>query len=66
MMDTTEQMLEKAAIAVNGTSVATVNGEINFKAPYRRVTMFDAIKEHTGFDISAIWMKKVSVMFANS
>jgi lysyl-tRNA synthetase class 2 len=53
MMDTTEQLLEKAAIAVNGTSTCTVGGkEISFKAPFRRVTMFEAIKEHTGFDIS--------------
>jgi lysyl-tRNA synthetase class 2 len=53
MMDTTEQLLEKASIAVNGTSTCTVGGkEISFKAPFRRVTMFEAIKEHTGFDIS--------------
>lgn len=55
MMDTTEQMLEKAAVAVNGTSTCTVGGkEISFKAPFKRVTMFEAIKEHTGFDISAM------------
>jgi len=53
MMDTTEQLLEKAAIAVNGASTCMVGGkEISFKAPFKRVTMFDAIKEHTGFDIS--------------
>lgn len=53
MMDTTEQLLEKTAIATNGTSVANVNGvEINFKAPYKRISIYDAIKEHTGFDIS--------------
>ncbi|HEU4573959.1 MAG TPA: lysine--tRNA ligase [Chitinophagaceae bacterium] len=53
MMETTEQLLEHAAIAVNGSTKAVVNGkEIDFKAPYRRVTMFEAIKEHTGFDIS--------------
>ena len=53
MMDTTEQMLEKAAIAVNGTAEAMVGDKIiNFKAPYRRITMFDAIKENTGIDIS--------------
>ena len=53
MMDTTEQLLEKAAIATNG--VATVmagENEISFKAPYKRISMYDAIKEHTGFDIS--------------
>jgi lysyl-tRNA synthetase class 2 len=55
MKDTTEQMLEKAAIAVNGTSSCTVGDkEISFKAPFKRITMFDAIKEHTGFDISSM------------
>lgn len=53
MMETTEQMLEATAIAVNGNSTANVGGkEINFKAPYRRVSMYDAILEHTGVDIS--------------
>jgi lysyl-tRNA synthetase class 2 len=53
MMDTTEQMLEKAAVAVNGTTEVEVDGrKINFKAPYKRVTMYDAILEHTGVDIS--------------
>jgi lysyl-tRNA synthetase class 2 len=53
MMDTTEQMLEKAAIAVNGQSTVTVgDNEISFKAPYKRISMYDAIREHTGFDIS--------------
>ncbi len=53
MMDTTEQLLEKAAIDVNGTTDAEVNGKtISFKAPFKRVTMYDAIKEHTDFDIS--------------
>jgi lysyl-tRNA synthetase class 2 len=53
MMDTTEQVVEKAAIDVNGTTDAIVDGKtISFKAPFKRVTMYDAIKEHTGFDIS--------------
>ena len=53
MMDTTEQLLEKTAIAVNGSSkVLSGDKEIDFKAPYKRITMYDAIKEHTGFDIS--------------
>jgi lysyl-tRNA synthetase class 2 len=38
---------------VNGTTDAIVDGKtISFKAPFKRVTMYDAIKEHTGFDIS--------------
>ncbi|HWB93359.1 MAG TPA: lysine--tRNA ligase [Puia sp.] len=53
MMDTTEQMLEAAAIATNGTTVAEVDGQrIDFKAPYRRITMYDAIREYTGIDIT--------------
>lgn len=53
MMETTEEMLEKAALAVNGATIIEVDGkEIDFKAPYKRITMYDAIKEHTGFDIS--------------
>ncbi|MBC7554521.1 MAG: lysine--tRNA ligase [Taibaiella sp.] len=55
MLETTEQMLEETAIATNGTSITTVEGkEIDFKAPYKRISIYDAIKEHTGFDISAL------------
>jgi lysyl-tRNA synthetase class 2 len=53
MMETTEQLLERTAIAVNGTTTVTVDGkDIDFKAPYKRITMFDAIKDFTGTDIS--------------
>ncbi|MFD0964818.1 lysine--tRNA ligase [Pseudofulvibacter geojedonensis] len=53
MMDFTEKLLEHCAIAVNGTTKATFNGqEIDFKAPYKRITMADSIKEFTGFDIT--------------
>ncbi|WP_438972461.1 lysine--tRNA ligase [Polaribacter sp.] len=53
MMDFCEQLLEHCAIAVNGTSKATFGEhEIDFKAPYARVTMADAIKHFTGFDIT--------------
>jgi len=53
MMDFTEQLLEYCAIAVNGTTKATfTKHEIDFKAPYPRVTMTDAIKQFTGFDIT--------------
>ena len=53
MMDFTEELLEYCATQVNGSS-KTVFGdhEISFKAPYARVTMTDAIKKFTGFDIS--------------
>lgn len=53
MMEFCEQLLEHCAIAVNGTTKATFGDhEIDFKAPYARVTMTDAIKEFTGFDIT--------------
>jgi len=53
MMDFTEQLLEHCAIAVNGVTKATFKEhEIDFKAPYPRVTMTDAIKQYAGFDIS--------------
>jgi lysyl-tRNA synthetase class 2 len=53
MMETTEQLLERAALATNGSTQVTVDGkEIDFRAPYRRITMYDAILEHTGIDIS--------------
>jgi len=53
MMDTTEQLLEKVAIDANGTSKVTVGeNEIEFKAPYARVPILEAIKVHTGIDVS--------------
>lgn len=52
MMAFTENLLEHCAIAVNGTTKATFQGkEIDFKAPYARITMRDAILQFTGFDI---------------
>ena len=55
MMETTEQLLEHTAKAVNGTTVAKYGeNEIDFKAPYRRVTMYEAIKEHTGVDLEGM------------
>ena len=53
MMEFCERLLEHCAIAVNGTTKATFGGhEIDFKAPYARVTMTDSIKHFTGFDIT--------------
>jgi len=53
MMTFTENLLEYCAVAVNGTSEATFGEhQVNFKAPYARVTMTDAIKQFTGFDIA--------------
>ncbi|MBE6298599.1 MAG: lysine--tRNA ligase [Bacteroidales bacterium] len=53
MMCFTEQMLEKIAIDVNGTTDVQVGEHtISFKAPFRRVTMLDSIKEFTGYDLN--------------
>ncbi|MGL2963175.1 lysine--tRNA ligase [Flavobacterium sp. RSB2_4_14] len=53
MMEFTENLLEYCAKEVNGTTEATFGEyKVNFKAPYARVTMTDAIKQFTGFDIS--------------
>ena len=53
MMDFCEQLLEFCAVAVNGTTKSTFgNHDIDFKAPYARVTMTDSIKHFTGFDIT--------------
>ncbi len=53
MMEFVENLLEYCAIQVNGTTKATFGDhEIDFKAPYVRVTMTDAIKHFTGFDIT--------------
>ncbi|PVW12170.1 lysine--tRNA ligase [Marixanthomonas spongiae] len=53
MMDFCEQLLEFCATEVNGTTKATFGEyDIDFKAPYPRVTMAEAIKKYTGFDIT--------------
>lgn len=55
MMEFTEQMLESVTLKVLGTTKVNVGGvELDFKAPYKRVTMIDAIREHTGIDISGM------------
>ena len=53
MMGFTERMLERVAMATNGTTELEIDGkQISFKAPFRRVTMTDAILEKTGYDIT--------------
>lgn len=53
MMEFTEEMLERVAIALHGkTEVKLGDKTIDFKRPYPRVTMTDAIKEYTGYDIN--------------
>ena len=53
MMNVTENMLEKTAIDVTGSAEVTLgNSSISFRPPFRRISIYDAIKEHTGFDVS--------------
>lgn len=55
MMDTTEKLLEKVALEANGSSKISVGkNEIEFKAPYPRVPILEAIKIHTGFDVAGM------------
>ena len=53
MMKFVENMLEEVATAVNGTTDATIgSNSVSFKAPYARVPILEAIKEHTGLDLN--------------
>jgi len=55
MMDITEKLFERVAIATNGaTSLQVGDKAINFAAPYPRVSIYDAIKEHTGFTVDGL------------
>src|SRR5690606_22059476 len=55
MMEITELLFEHVALATNGrTSLPVGDHIINFEAPYPRVSIYDAIKEHTGFDVSQL------------
>ena len=55
MMNFTEKLLEKIAMDLYGTSEVTVGDKlIDFKAPFKRVTMYEAIKEYTGIDITGM------------
>jgi Lysyl-tRNA synthetase (class II) len=53
MMNFTEEMIERVALALHGTTQVQLGDKvIDFKRPFKRVTMYEAIKEHTGYDIS--------------
>ena len=55
MMDMTERLLEKVALDSNGTTLVTVGkNDIEFKAPYPRVPILEAIKTHTGHDVAGM------------
>lgn len=62
MMDFCERLLEHCAMAVNGTTKATFGKhEIDFKAPYARITMADSIKQFTGFDITGKTEEEIKI-----
>ena len=53
MMEFTEKMIEKVCLAVNNTTEVMIDGKpISFKTPFRRLSMTDAIREKTGYDIT--------------
>jgi len=53
MMELTESLLEKVSIELNGNSSINFDSKkINFKKPFKRISIFDAIKKYTGYDIS--------------
>lgn len=55
MMETTEQLLEYVAVSVHGSAEVPMGDKtISFKAPFKRISILDAIKEHTGIDVSGM------------
>ncbi len=55
MMNSIEELLEKIAVTLYGTTQVQVGDHvIDFKRPFKRITMIDAIKEHTGIDITGM------------
>ena len=63
MMQFTEQLLEKIAIAVNGTTEVKIGDNIvDFKAPYRRLPILEAIQEKTGHDLSQMTENEIRVV----
>ena len=60
MMEMTESLLEKVALELNGSYKVKLNEkEINFKAPFKRISILDSIKEHTGIDVSKMSEKEL-------
>lgn len=60
MMNLTEEMLERVVTEVTGSTTVNVNGvDISFKRPFRRISILDAIREHTGYDLNG--MDEISI-----
>jgi lysyl-tRNA synthetase class 2 len=59
MMDFVEEMIEKVALALHGTTDVPVGDKvISFARPWKRITMYDAIKEETGYDLSELTVEE--------
>ncbi|HLF62410.1 MAG TPA: lysine--tRNA ligase [Saprospiraceae bacterium] len=55
MMELVEEMIEKCVLGLHGTSVITVGSNtVDFKRPWKRMSMYEAIAAHTGKDISTM------------
>ncbi len=55
MMDNTEKLFERIALELNGSTEVEVAGKtISYKAPFKRISILDAIKEHTGYDVTGM------------
>ena len=55
MMNSVEELLERVALKLHGTTIVKYGDkEIDYQRPYKRITMLDAIKEHTGFDVGGM------------
>ncbi len=66
MMDFTEEMVERVAIELHGdTKVQFGDNIIDYKRPFKRVTMIDAIKEYTGVDISGMNEDELRMVCSN-
>ncbi|MEX2591466.1 MAG: lysine--tRNA ligase [Anditalea sp.] len=67
MMEMVEDLLERVTEAVHGTPIVKVGDhEIDFSGPYKRLTMYDSIKQFTGVDISKLdenGLREVCVQF---
>ncbi len=60
MMEMTEKLLEELSLTINKSTILNYDGnEIDLKAPYKRISILDSIKEHTGIDVSSFDEKKM-------
>ena len=66
MMNLVEEMVERVAIAVEGdTKIQVGNNLIDFKRPWKRFTMYEAIEHYTGVDVSEMDEKQMRSVAEN-